>query len=193
MEAFNIVALICTAKDSSHVVKFINLGIMELIKQRFQMHIASSSVDSAKICTNAAFALSNIVADADGSPHFAVLQTRLFEEALIPMLSLPDLDPTLRYEVITAVGNFFLQLDFDLLYYLLTGCDLIKCIVQGLKSSFTVDILLAFIFASHKILKLARRFKKKAQSMGVASAIVKGNEVMLAFEEHGGIDALEDL
>jgi hypothetical protein len=131
-KSFCVIALICASDDSSHVINFVNLDIIDLIKQRL---VAPLEFDAEiELAINASFALSNIVADSDCSAQHAVLRSNIFELALIPLLQKPNLSELLRYELVSAVGNFFIHLDFDLCYYLIHECAIIPCIVEGLQN-----------------------------------------------------------
>lgn len=46
LDTYNVVALICTSPDSSHVIKFVNLGVMDLIKQRLALHLSDHTQES---------------------------------------------------------------------------------------------------------------------------------------------------
>ena len=189
LHTFSVISLICTSNNSSHVIKFVNLGIIDLIKQRL------TDIDTEmdhKIATNAAFSLSNIVAEPDAIPHHAVLRSRVFQEALIPLLQRADITCLLRYELTSAMGNFFIHCDFDLCYYVFSDCPILHSIVSNLIAPNTDDItLLALLYAANYILSVTRKFKRKAQKFKIMSAITRADEILLSFETQGGIDALE--
>jgi hypothetical protein len=63
--ALQAAAQLCTSSDSSHVVKFLTYGIIDVIKQKLLTHLQSSEPQSWDISINAAFALVNIAADPD--------------------------------------------------------------------------------------------------------------------------------
>jgi hypothetical protein len=75
-DALGISGQICSATDSRHVSEFINLGMIELIKQRLIAQL-SCPRQSPKVAINAAYTLSNILADPEVTICHEVLRSRL--------------------------------------------------------------------------------------------------------------------
>lgn len=125
-EVLKLTALICASTCSSHVVKFISLGIVELIKCRLQ----SYNSQEEPVFINAAFALTNIAADSDFTAHQAILVQRVYQDAVVPLLMQDHIPEIFRIELIMSLGNFFLHADFDLTYYLLTDSEILPCLIK---------------------------------------------------------------
>ena len=184
-EVFKLTALICASTCSSHVVKFISLGIVELIKCRLQRY---NSQEEESVFINAAFALANIAADSDFTAHQAILVQRVYQAAVVPLLMQDHIPEIFRIELIMSLGNFFLHADFDLTYYLLTDSEILPCLIKQLTIATTPAILFSLIQVK-TILGKAKKFRVKAQQFGLMTK--KSDDLLLMFEAAGGIDKLE--
>ena len=125
-EVLKLIASICASTCSSHVVKFISLGIVELIKCRLQ----TFNPEEEPVFINAAFALANIAADSDFSAHQAILVQRIYQDAVVPLLMQEHISEIFRFELIMSLGNFFLHSDFDMAYYLITDSEILPCLIK---------------------------------------------------------------
>jgi hypothetical protein len=64
-------------------------------------------------------------------------------------------------------------------------------VAQLTNSELSERTILAYTFATKRILSIATKLKIRAKKLGLQAGIVKADYVLLSFEECGGLDALE--